>query len=525
MALPTLAELGLPFFARPSTKSLVDDLAHCVGLAVYAGAGVTIDQTGVSWSDLVVSLFTATQAMELAPAERLVREVGPLRAATVAERILCPASTAGERISMANTLRDILYRRNVAGGRISTGIASLWIESALRGQAFPILTTNYDTHLEQTLVLRCGLLRNYAINQGQTDLGGSLEYLSSELKTATPIVYLHGRIPKNDPIIDPPVLSEEDYRLRNSDTQQLIAEEMQRYDFLIVGASLTDSPLINALLETRSLAQAGDKSKVKRFAFIERSAIGANTPTIESHALLESFNRRLEYLGVQRIYFDYFAQVGQFLNEAHLAANLNHGEYPASDTRYGARLRWWWTNWEKATKAKPKALELQEQHHSKLLELTDRLRIGLGTSEPMKIEIWLRWDPTNATRELRLWSSSYARFNDWTVAKTVLISTTSKHAAVRAFCEGSTVYDRIPIHDTAEPHREGGVWETVVGMPLRPSVVLGRIPELVVGSILILGAASPETSAHRAGLRATHENHFDKLLRDVVALISDPLGV
>jgi hypothetical protein len=274
---------------------------------------------------------------------------------------------------MANSLRDVLYQRNVAGGRISDGIAELWVEAALAHRSFPIITTNYETHLHEALLYSASVAKAKAVAEGRSQLRDEIEQMEEILATESPIIYLHGKIPKNEPIVDPPVLSERDYFNSAERTQRMLIEQFQLYDLLIVGASLSDPPLLNALDATRPLSMHEGGSGLQRYALVPRESVNALDSTSESHSILEFFDRRLQQFGVMGIYFDYYSQVGQFLTEMRVATTLNRGEYPESARRYGARLRQWWDRWFAQLGTREAYLEVQHLHHRASVEASSHL--------------------------------------------------------------------------------------------------------------------------------------------------------
>lgn len=51
------SDFALPFFARPATKRVIQEVSAFRELYVYAGAGVTVESTGLKWNELLTQLF------------------------------------------------------------------------------------------------------------------------------------------------------------------------------------------------------------------------------------------------------------------------------------------------------------------------------------------------------------------------------------------------------------------------------------------------------------------------------------
>lgn len=473
--LPTLDELYLPFFARPSTKRYIDQLSRFDNLAVFVGAGVSIDRTGLTWSALMAHLL-AQKSIPLDAALRLVDALGgPMQAGSLAEQLYCPASIDEEcRVEMANVLRSALYKhRDRLGGSISRAIAELWLESENAGRTMAILTTNYDSHLEEDIQVALSLWEKSV--RPSDRLAG----LRDRIKKESPITYLHGKIPKNERITDLPVISERDYLAKAPEVESALKQEFTHRNTVFLGSSLTDRPLLNALIDSQDSARSNG---VRRVALVSRAGLQATKADDESVTTLRHFSTRLDHFGVEAVYFDHYCQVGQFLSEMRIASTLDPGSYPESEQRYGERLGRWWRAWYEQINTAQKFEQVQTDHHRRLKEKLSELKRDLGAhDEDLKVELWIRWNPTNQNRKFLLWASSYALYEGWKAALQIPIANDSKHACVQAFRSG-----RIAYGEADERKR----WRTSIGLPLEPNGEVG----LVVGSIVVVSMTRPGDS-------------------------------
>jgi hypothetical protein len=500
MTAPTEKESKLPFFRRPSTLAAIDDIAHFSDYVLFAGAGVSIDRTGFTWEDLVVRLLRMDQSSQTIPektARQVVAGLGPLHAASAAVE-LCANAIEDQPEIMGSTLVSPLYsHRAVVKGSISIAIADLWVDLMLRSHSVMILTTNYDENLsldiQEAVALR---IANEQESEAAAQGTGTGEHHWERIVEAAnhePINYLHGRIPKSAPIIDPPVISEVDYRKRREITERTLTEAFRDSNVLIVGSSLTDPPLLGALIDTKPIDH-GSK-RVKRYAMLSRTSIKAGDPSKDSLMRAKIYDARLQHLGIHGVYFDHYSQVGQFLSEVRIAREMPKGEYGSSRRVHKARLEDWWKGWGSQISSADGYRELQADHHDRLLQVVSHIQDTLNDAdnEQIKVELWLRWDPSDTSRMLKLWASSYARFEGGDTARLFDIAPNSISTAVRAFCTGGAVYDRVD-----DPHR----WRTYVGVPLEPL----NEASIVVGAMVIASMTSSDESVFRRNNRGSHKN-------------------
>lgn len=500
-----LEELKSPFFARRSTKQHISQLATSTRLTIVAGAGVTIDRTGKSWDDLIIHLLTNTDlnpgALSEDRAADIVNMFSPQQAGSVAQSKYKQMWPDGEDYAdhIGYRIRGPLYARpDWLGGRLPSAIAELWLLLVSRGCDVRILTTNYDTHIEQAI--------HEAIDIWGDRLDrAKLDELNENLADGSCVEHLHGIVPYNGSLVHPIVVSEADYVRTSRRTESALIDALEERDALVVGASLNDPPLVSALVQTAESARSSD---CRRTVMIAREAIrpGADSDDLDVYEAdrIRAFEQRLEQLEAVGIYFDHYSQVAQFLSEVRLAADLPPNSYADSSNDHSRRLQDWWTRWYKPVEPRKKYPNVQAHHHMRLVSVLRAIAKDLrAEEEELRMDLWLRWQPTGRSREnrvLRMWASSAVEFEHWTLSPVAPIERNSKYYAVQAFVAGRAVY---------EPAAPEERWRSFVAIPLEPT----ESPvNLVVGSIVIASMRSGENSCLSEGKRGLQKQAFLRAL-------------
>jgi hypothetical protein len=522
-------QLEIPFFMRTLTNRVIDEIGQAESLCLFTGAGVSVDRTGVTWERLMANLLVDASGRQLTfdQAFAVVETLGVFQAGSaVVQRHYEEAGQEQWQKKVCDLLRPDLYRhRDWLGGQVTGAIAQLWGVLADKDIPMSIVTTNYDEHIWLELDAL------YKTVTTKVPIGRAPD--------VDPVIYLHGKIPERGdiPLVDGrpqyPVLSERDYVEHADEVRESLASEFRSKNVLMVGSSLRDRPLIDALIITRSQEAAAD---LKRWALVPRGDLKAVGTGESDRRVVENHHARLKHLGVEGIYFDYYSQVAQFLTEINIARGVRRpAEYKDSASRHTRRLADWWTTWFKQIDASDKAKKLQNRHHGELLAARNSLTGALGAvDEEIKIELWLRWDPgpgpTN--RELRLWASSFSKFSRWTAARTASIIDDGHLLAVQAFRSGKVEYAALldnpdPARNTegsAEEktprgvHQESQRWKTLMAVPIRTSLS-GR-PNVIVGVVLLASMDSESNSGLSEKKRGLHETKLAKLRELVEGMVS-----
>lgn len=422
------------FFRNGTTKRHIGALAESEALCIYAGAGATIDQTGLSWSGLAELLLRESLPPGASLPENL-DSLGVQRLASVASERLerTFGETTQERI--AQLLRPVLYRDSSwVPGRLLENIVQLAQARASRDLPLSVLTTNYDDYLQ----------RAFSGRTGQDD-------------SLIQVVYLHGRIP-SEGAATPIVFSEADYNSSSDGVTAALVANFAQQDVLIVGSSMTDPPLLRALLETKEEAT---RSGRKRLILMPQQGNGlAQTPA--GQTLLRDAAR---HFGCEVAFPDFYSQVAQFIHEVRTCL-----QYPSeyskevSTIRYGARLNRWWTTWMAATEQDLDAQQSGDHQALRTLLQDIRSMIKAPEHEALKIELWIRWKPES--RKLRLWCSSIGPWSDRNSMREGDIRADSPYVSVRAFCEGRPLLDS----SDSEPDR----WRSYLAIPVGVTIESGN---------------------------------------------------
>jgi hypothetical protein len=467
------SELDRPFFARQRNVRLITEIANFQNLCVFAGAGVTVDRTELTWERLMTHLYVrsrmgalpAQSLKDAADAEELIEHMkSPELGSVVVERYRQGRDRDSVKPAIASDLRNILYQaEDEFGGRFSREIAELWIRYREDREDVNIITTTYDQHIELSIktVLR-NLQKQFAAAGEQAP--ESVEKLSAVRK---PVEYIHGRVTKEGLIREPyPVISEEDFYMTGPKAQRALDRAFGGRNVLLVGSGLADPPLLRALFKTRKDFEEGTS---KRIAIVPRKDIDALDDSASSVMKIDAFEARLRHFGLEGIYVDYYSQGPQLLLEARLASGSSADRYQ-DGLNYSARLDSWWDSWFAKIKSQGIA-NVQSDHHRRLAQSVKDFKSAMrAQDEDLRIELWVRWQPRE--RHLRLWASSFAQYEDWQLARSEPIRDGSGFVSVQAFCEGRAVWRYFG--ETQER------WKYFIAVP-----VDSRNSNLVVGSLVI----------------------------------------
>lgn len=502
----TPEELTKPFFARDSTKDYIEAVAAAEDLTVYLGAGASVDRTGRTWRQLMVDLLVKSCDLNEESIQAIAKVLDPMSLASIVAEFARESSSQPE--TLAGNVRDLLYQQGGdLKGQALVALSDVALELSLRGKAVRLLTTNYDEYLTKDFTSQVEFWRTSYEAKRRFEEVQALDGLAG----SPPITYLHGLVPERGEIVEAPVLSELQYKDSLKKTHSALTAALTSQTTVMVGASVTDPPLVRALLNTKG--EAATKHRM-RFALLPRSDVGAMADDERSLQVLSLWQQRLAHLGVQGIFVDSFSQVGQFLREVHTALAFNIDDYARSRMTHGARLDRWWSAWSDDLAA---AFDDRQEmaHHmlrGLLVEVCEELE---ATNERIKIEIWPRWHPGSARqdRALRLWASSYSRFTDYELTRSASLAEPgqSDYVAVRAFKEGRPIH----VADT-----DANRWRSYLAAP----VYLSEEVNLAVGSIVIASMARPEHSqlAHRK--KALHAKALNVAQRRAQTILTPPTG-
>lgn len=522
-------ESNKPFFSRQRTKDALADLndssLRAGRLLIYGGAGVTIDRSNLNWKGLVDGLLQQYVPDHQARQD-IFAESSILETASLAVEYFRKDYGTHYRERIADRLRVMLYMPgDWQAGALADNIGNLAARIAEDGRSFVIATPNYDDYIVAAMrghFSDVNIVTSVVEDQEQDLLNGtadlaewasSAESVSGLFSSKNAVVQLHGLIPRNKSInrgeVFPPVIDELDYFASEKYTYPALRALLEDSPALFVGTSLTDRPLLQALVDT-----AGRRHP--RYAIVA-TGLNLESDRPRQRALRTSVLERFQHFGVVPVYVDYYFQIAQFVDELARAVRgplvqdsgveeaagvVTMGD-PKSDESaesvvttagdlgeaaietdaspsptYGQRLLKWCHDWQQLEEAQEDADLIGSTLTSFALEQV-REALDVSKSEITKLELWVRDRPENF-RGLRLYRSTVSRHFQEESARRAEFANASRISAIKAFVAGRPIV--ADIEPGASPNQR---WRTYLAMPVRlrdDDGIYGRLP---VGSLVL----------------------------------------
>lgn len=402
--------------------------------------------------------------------------------------------------SVAQSIHTQLYTRNewAPGGALAEAIVRLSVFYKSLGHDVVVVTTNYDSNLEQFAgdEEAKALARKYGIKIQAFHSDDELP--ASEV---LPVYHLHGYVPFRGKARGNLAFSEAglfqggeivkgtkgpagiDWR------SQVLRRRFEISTTVFLGTTLRDPAVVRSLTDTRRAT----KKALARYGVFAQQGDGWAAASDEICEKADRVLRaRLEHLNVTPVRPDFFGQVSQLLNEVFFCASFGRRYVGEAQTqksrRYGGRLNNWWRKWSAALEAfgEPKKYQdrCQEVLADAKVQVLDLRGFVAGRAEVLKLEAWVRIDPER-TRTLELWGSSEAASRSTFGAHRCEIEDRSRYAAVRAFCQGQTI--RGPLEEA------NSRWKSYFSVP----ITLSGDPwyEVPVGVVNLMSTEPLEESA------------------------------
>ena len=510
----------IPFFSQKFTRDAIDILSEEDELTIYCGAGLTIDRTGLDWSALVHAVLTDRTKIPKVDisdddAREIIEALEPLYAATVASHYMKENAGDGfaSRGALMTSLQTHLYPlSDWNSGDLVTNVARLVVARARAGRSTKLVTTNYDTFLENAFrdILEGDERLNHALPTPPVSVQIPSEEKKKRRRFLLPgrgdcakcgeieLIYLHGRIPRAGGLRGKVVFTERDYL----DVQKTVAKSLRRLfklkPLLVIGASLRDRPLLDALLKTRSLKRE-DGKRPPRYALLAlESFSGKAQLTIgKSISLTNLLPARMEEFGVELLMPDFFSQVPQFVEEMRAALMSEEAGY----IPFATRLSSWRQEWEKSGREWDHLLSCHSLLGKSLASIVEELgstrrRNRFDPEEHFKLELWVRIPSGNGSRTLELWASSNGIAKDQTYLRRARISVASAYSPIKAMKLGAP--NRMSENRVIDGHLrspEEMRWKTFLSVPVAIEYMGGR---LTVGVVMLASTASDQRSRIRS---------------------------
>lgn len=466
------------FFQRKRTYAFIGRMGVPMDWTIYVGLGATYDRTNLSWESLITRLFTRFD-IGIAEATEWVSRVTPVHASTTLEALYIERYKRENYIKpLREDIRRELYGpRRIMQGRLLTNLTNFAMANAQRGRSVALVTSNYDEYLYAELkawqeepvstpkrTRKPILNENTVIETGIEDLPRNWDK-----RGAISSIHIHGYIPEEAECLGKPVLGEMSYQESAPRTERVLNLLFEDRNILIVGSSLSDGPLVNALIESKT-------SLRERFVIQPLQGDEWKYLPRDRRADVLALNaKRVQALGLESITPDFFGQVGQLLAEASSAIREEESPEellkPQHPRRYDRRLDAWWDKWSACC---DKSASTQLIHH-KLLQLTAssvRKLLGADTEEELKVEVWARWAP-GTERMFALWASSVGSWSAFDSLRKDSIAIDSDYRAIRVFCAGASQL----LH---EDECSRGRWKSYFGIPIWIDSMSGQLPVGVV---------------------------------------------
>lgn len=489
------------FFRQGATLDALRELAASEELVFYCGAGVSIDRTDVSWPQLVTSVFKMARAngsgskQKAQSVDYLLEHLDDPRqgASIVVQSYAAPSQSDND--FLASKLKDILYEKNGWNeGYILRNLIQASFVASQGGRRVVIITTNYDTFIESGFQTRRGVLESSSPPELLPGLvrrvytGGDFVtervHERGELAGDVEVIYLHGRVDPVGSVEGNIVLTEASYAESRDRSVNILMEQFsgRSRGVLVVGASLTDEPLIHALALTK--AESGHRfallSSPRNLNVIDpvfRPSDGSAS-VITPKTVGDALESRGAHLGIGVLRPLGFTQSAQFLEELRVSvstfkpAGEDFYADDANEVNYASRLKTWHASWAKRKLSRdPK--KTHEVLHKGLQQIKLDLKEKAESGELFRVELWARKDPRTANRVLTLWANSTGPILDKSVYRREPIVSESGNASIRAFLAGRPLLmslDSLGFPDAASR------WKTFLSVP-----IFVQVPTIVNG--------------------------------------------
>ena len=298
-------------------------------IILYCGAGVTIDRTGVSWNTLVTEVARQTlRSDDVGANSRFGEECAKFfRSEDFSAEQKATVATAGVNQDVTvKVIADTLYSRSgYRQGRLLDKITQLAVTLAFFGKKIYLVTTNYDTYIEESVRQAVSkfprtLRSNFEVGIFSLESGDSESDWAEVIRPSANagsrvadinIFYVHGRIERNGDLSGSLVFSESEYEESHNRTVSLLCELFRQGTTVIVGSSLVDTPLVRSLLQLRREQQESSSNGAVA-GFNRYTVMPCITSSGSSFLTLQLM--RAGELGLHPIFFEYYDQISDLFS-------------------------------------------------------------------------------------------------------------------------------------------------------------------------------------------------------------------
>lgn len=483
-----------------SLRKLYRSVADSNHIVIYCGSGVIKNRIGGVSRDSLVTLVAQKTMLGFAKQYGFKKvsaactnfftskDHTPEFKATIAASY---AEKKDKDNTIVSSIGETLYRDSWSEGRLLSELAKFVIKLSVDfKKSVSIVTSNYDTFIEDSIIKELYLpyaeekkeektstkdfkdfgvdLRLVGYAYGEGDKGGpcyDYAFARNEKLSKIEIHHLHGRIcsknysyalgdlfkedkdakkegadlRKSDKFIRSGklVFSEEDYEESHDRSLKVLTKLFSQGTTIIVGSSLTDTPLVRSILKIKSESEEQHGKNGGKIVSSRRAVYAFMKYGIDGY---EKFQlERAEALGIEPLFYEFHDEILEVFSN--LTALLVRGNKDGSYSEvlpYDQALR----EWVRLANHQKQFRKLVEDGYEMSAKLARDIVIEkyARKGELLKIECWfLDLEGDVSKKVLRVWTNSVGPTFATDLRRTEAVdsSNVEKVASVQAFCEGA----------------------------------------------------------------------------------------
>jgi len=303
-------------------RDLWNDIETARKLLIFCGAGVTAGRTGISWGDLVTEVARETLSPH-SDNEAFGRACTDFFASETysTEQKATVAAAGVKQEKVVEAVAETLYKNSgYKEGRLLDVLAEFVVVLSARSIEVQIVTTNYDTHIEDSIREKIKQARegakilrshprassypriSYSVNSSDCEFEAYGHKAQQSADNVIKIRYLHGRIDKEGECHGNVVFSERDYAESHNHTTSTLIKLFEDKPTIIVGSSLSDIPLVRSLSCVGSKEPEGSPGPRRRYATMRRMS-SAGEAADELQCI------RARELDLEPLFFDHYDEI------------------------------------------------------------------------------------------------------------------------------------------------------------------------------------------------------------------------
>lgn len=484
-----------------SLRKLYLSVADSNHIVIYCGSGVIKNKIGGVSRDSLVTLVAQKTMLGFAKQYGFKKvsaactnfftskDHTPEFKATIAASY---AEKKDKDNTIVSSIGETLYRDSWSEGRLLSELAKFVIKLSVDfKKSVSIVTSNYDTFIEDSIIKELYIpyakkkeeeekgktstkdfkdfdvdLRLVGYAYGEGDKGVpcyDYAFARNEKLPKIEIHHLHGRICSmvssyalnnlaSNKDVDKEgaglfirsgklVFSEEDYEESHDRSLEVLTNLFSQGTTIIVGSSLTDTPLVRSLLKIKSKSEEQHGKNGGKIVSSRRAVYAFMKCGIDGY---EKFQlERAEALGIEPLFYEFHDEIPEVFSN--LTALLVRGNKDGSYSEvlpYDQALREWVRLAIRLTNHQKQFRELVESGYKMSAKLARDVIIEryARKDELLKIECWfLDLEGDVSKKVLRVWTNSVGPTFATDLRRSEAVSSLNaeKVASVQAFCEGA----------------------------------------------------------------------------------------